>query len=204
MSAQVATSDAPQYPLRLDVEYPESLSRLLNNIPYLKAILLIPHIIVLVVMSLLTTVIGFIAWWAILFTGKYPRGLFDFVVNVQRWSLNVNAYQAMMRDEYPPFSGESAGYPAVSYSVEYPERLSRLLNNIPYLKLILVIPHIVVLIFLFIGSVAVSFIAWWAILFTGKYPRGMFEYTTGVLRWSTRVSAYAGMLTDEYPPFSLK
>lgn len=192
------------YPVRLDIEYPETLSRLLNNIPYLKAILTIPHTLVLLVMWFVTVVIAFIAWWAILFTGQYPRGLFDFVVNVQRWGLNVSVYQGMMRDEYPPFSGESGQYPPVSYTVAYPDRLSRLLNNIPYLKLILLIPHIVVLLFLLVGSLVVTFIAWWAILFTGTYPRGMFDYMVGVSRWNSRVSAYAGMLTDEYPPFSLQ
>jgi len=204
MATEVASMAGGQYPLRYDVEYPETLSRLLNNIPYLKLILVIPHILVLLVMGLLAAVINFIAWWAILFTGAYPRGMFDFVVNVQRWGLGVNAYQYMMRDEYPPFSGEIGKYAPLTYAVEYPDRLSRLLNNIPYLKLILAIPHVIVLIFLFIGFIVVNFIAWWAILFTGKYPREMFDYVVGVSRWSSRVSAYVGMLTDEYPPFSLK
>ena len=155
-------------------------------------------------MWILAAVIGFIAWWAILFTGRYPRGLFEFVVNVQRWGHSVNVYQAMMRDEYPPFSGENGQYSPVTYTLEYPERLSSLLNNIPYVKIILVIPHIIVLIFLFIGFEVVNFIAWWAILFTGKYPRGMFDYVVGVFRWSSRVSAYMGMLTAECAPFSLK
>ena len=204
METTGAAAPASGYPVRFDVEYPEKLSRLLNNIPYVKAVLLIPHIIVLLVMWIIAGVLGFIAWWAILFTARYPRGLFDFVVNVQRWGLNVYGYNAMMRDEYPPFSGDDGKYPAVSYSVQYPERLSRLLNNIPYLKSVLLIPHIIVLIFLIIGWVVVNFIAWWAILFTGRYPRGLFDYSVGVLRWSTRVSAYSSMLTDEYPPFSLK
>ena len=204
METTGVAAPAPGYPVRFDVEYPEKLSRLLNNIPYLKAILLIPHIIVLLVMWIIAGVLGFIAWWAILFTARYPRGLFDFVVNVQRWGLNVYGYNAMMRDEYPPFSGDDGKYPPASYSVQYPDRLSRLLNNIPYLKSVLLIPHIIVLIFLLIGSAVVTFIAWWAILFTGRYPRGLFDYSVGVLRWSTRVSAYSSMLTDEYPPFSLK
>jgi hypothetical protein len=88
--------------------------------------------------------------------------------------------------------------------VDYPPRLSRLLNNIPYLKFILLIPHIVVLLFLAIAWLVVWFISWWAILFTGKYPRGMFDYSVGVLRWSARVNAYGSMFTDKYPPFSMK
>jgi hypothetical protein len=130
--------------------------------------------------------------------------MFNFVVNVQRWIHNVNVYEVMMRDEYPPFSGESGKYPSVTYEVDYPDRLSRLLNNIPYLKLILLIPHFIVLIFLFIAWLVVYFIAWWAILFTGKYPGGMFDFSVGAFRWSSRVSAYAAMMTDKYPPFSMK
>ena len=205
MTMETAVAGAPDgYPLRFDVEYPERLSRLLNNIPYLKMILVIPHLIALLVMSILAGVINFFAWWAILFTGKYPRGLFDFYVNVLRWGLNVNVYETMMRDEYPAFSGEDGRYRAVTYTVDYPERLSRLLNNIPYLKVILLIPHFIVLIFLAIGWLVVNFIVWWAILFTGTYPRGLFDYSVGVFRWSARVNAYAAMLTDSYPPFSLR
>lgn len=202
--ASTPPAPASDYPVHFDVQYPEKVSRLLNNIPYLKFILAIPHILILFVLSFLIWVIAVIAWFSILFTAKYPRGLFNFVVNVQRWGINVNTYEYMLRDEYPPFSGDAGKYPPVTYEVEYPERLSRILNNIPYLKIILLIPHLVVLIFLAIGWLVVYFIAWWAILFTGKYPRGMFDYTVGVFRWSSRVGAYAGMLTDKYPPFSLK
>jgi hypothetical protein len=192
------------YPVRFEVEYPESLSRLLNNIPYLKLILALPHFLVLIVLSFVTSVVSFIAWWAILFTGRYPQGLFNFYVDVQRWNLNATMYIYMLRDEYPPFAGDFGKYPPVTYEVDYPERLSRLLNNIPLLKTILLIPHYVVLVFLAIGWLVVNFIAWWAILFTGRYPRGLFDFTVGVSRWSTRVSAYGAMLTDAYPPFSMK
>ena len=202
--AAPAPTPAPVYPVRFDVQHPEKSSRLLNNIPYLKFILAIPHIIILYIMILLVAVVGFIAWFAILFTGKYPRGMFNFVVNVQRWIHNVNIYEYMMRDEYPPFSGEAGKYPPVTYEVDYPERLSRLLNNIPYLKFILLIPHFIVLILLFIIWLVVYFIAWWAILFTGKYPGGMFDYSVGVYRWASRVGVYAAMMTDKYPPFSMK
>lgn len=204
MTETMTATPTPDSPVHFDVQYPEKLSRLLNNIPYLKFILAIPHFIILIFLGFAAAVVGFIAWWAILFTGKYPRGLFDFYVNVQRWGINLNAYEYMLRDEYPPFSGEAGRYAPVVYSVAYPEKLSRLLNNIPYLKILLLIPHFIVLIFLTIGWLVVYFIAWWAILFTGKYPRGMFDYTVGVVRWSTRVSAYSAMLTDKYPPFSLK
>lgn len=200
----MAATPPGDYPVRFDVQHPEKVSRLLNNIPYLKMILALPHFIVLVLLSFVVAVIGFVAWWAILFTGKYPRGMFDFVVNMQRWSHNVNSYEYMLRDEYPPFSGEAGKYAPVTYEVDYPDSLSRLLNNIPYLKLILLIPHIIVLLFLIIGWLVVYFIAWWAILFTGTYPLGLFNYTVGVTRWGARVGVYAAMMTDKYPPFSMK
>jgi hypothetical protein len=126
------------------------------------------------------------------------------VVNVQRWSTNVNVYTSMLRDEYPPFTGKTGKYPPVTYEVDYPEHSSRLLNNIPYLKFILLIPHYLVLLFMIIAVVVVAFIAWWAILFTGKYPQGMWEFVVGVTRWSLRVGAYGSLLTDAYPPFSTK
>src|SRR3990172_2428157 len=104
METTGVAAPATGYPVRFDVEYPEKLSRLLNNIPYLKAILLVPHIIVLLVMWIIAGVLGFIAWWAILFTGKYPQGLFDYSVGVLRWLARVSAYSSMLTDEYPPFS----------------------------------------------------------------------------------------------------
>jgi hypothetical protein len=203
-SDAIAPRSSSHFPLRFDVQHPAKVSRLLNNIPYLKAILLIPHFIILIILALITFVIAIVAWFAILFTGKYPRGMFDFVVNVQRWSHNVNAYYYMLRDDYPPFSGESGKYAPVTYEVEYPEKLSRLLNNIPYLKAILLIPHFIVLILLIIGWFVVTVIAWFAILFTGTYPLGLFNYTVGVSRWGSRVALYYSMMTDKYPPFSMK
>jgi hypothetical protein len=144
-------------------------------------------------------VIGFIAWFAILFTKRYPRGLFDFVVNVNRWSANVGAYTGLLRDEYPPFSWEPGQY-AVTYEVDYPEELSRWLI---FVKWLLAIPHYIVLLFLFIAAAVVGFIAWFAILFTKRYPRGLFDFVVGVNRWNLRVNAYTSLLRDEYPPFSL-
>ncbi len=190
-------AEAPAYPLRFDVEYPETLSRWLV---FVKWLLAIPHFLILYALNGVVGVITFIAFFAILFTKRYPRGLFDFVVNVYRWQANVGAYAGLLRDEYPPFSWEAAKYP-VTYEVEYPESLSRWLI---FVKWLLVLPNVIVLYLLLIVALFAWIIAWFAILFTGRFPRGLFDFIVGVTRWSLRVNVYANLLRDEYPPFSLK
>ncbi len=196
MSVEATVTGAPGYPMRFDVEYPEGLSRWLI---FVKWLLAIPHFIILWALIYAAEVVTFIAFFAILFTRRYPRGLFDFVVNVNRWSTNVLAYTGLFRDEYPPFSWEPGQY-AVTYEVDYPEELNRWL---PLIKWLLAIPHIIVLLFLYIAASVAWVIAWFAILFTGRFPRGLFDFIVGVLRWQYRVNAYAYLMRDEYPPFSL-
>ena len=191
-------SEASTYPLRFDVDYPEKLSRWLI---FVKWLLALPHFLILYALTAVADVITFIAFFAILFTGRYPRGLFDFVVNIYRWQENVFAYYALFRDEYPPFSWEAGKYP-VTFEVDYPERLSRWMI---FVKWLLAIPHIIVLLFLYIIALVVWVIVWFAILFTGRFPRGLFDFLVGVSRWSLRVNAYALLLLrDDYPPFSLR
>jgi hypothetical protein len=196
MSAEATVAGAPGYPLRYGVEYQEELSRWLI---FVKWLLAIPHFIILWALAIAANVIGFIAFFAILFTKRYPRGLFDFVVNVNRWNANVGAYAGLFRDEYPPFSWEPGQY-AVTYEVDYPQELNRWL---PLIKWLLAFPHYIVLLFLGIAASVAWVIAWFAILFTKRFPRGLFDFTVGVTRWQYRVSAYTGLLRDEYPPFSL-
>ena len=184
------------YPVTFEVEYPEELSRWLI---FVKWLLAIPHFIILYILSVATNLITFVAFFIILFTKQYPRELFDFVVNVQRWSANLSAYTSLMRDEYPPFSWEPGQYP-VTYDVEYPEELSRWLI---FIKWLLIIPHLFVILLLYIALSAVMIIAWFAILFTKQYPESLFQYALGVLRWQARVNAYINLQRDEYPPFTL-
>jgi hypothetical protein len=186
------------YPLRFDVDYPERLSRWLI---FVKWLLAVPHFVIIYALSLVASVITFIAFFAILFTGRYPEGLFKFVVGVYRWNANVSAYVVLLRDEYPPFSWDPGRYP-VTFEVDYPERLSRWKI---FVKWLLVIPNLVVLVLLGIVYYIVLIIVWFAILFTARYPRSLFDFSVGVHRWSLRMAAYASyLLTDEYPPFSLK
>ena len=179
-----------------DVEYPERLSRWLI---FVKWLLIIPHLIILYALIAVAEIITVIAWFAILFTGRYPKGMFDFVVGIYRWQHNVTAYIVLLRDEYPPFSLSAGQYP-VTYDVEYPDHLSRLLI---FFKWLLVIPNLIVLALVSIAYYITLIIAWFAILFTGRYPEGLFRFAVGTLRWSARVSAYLFLLREEYPPFSL-
>jgi len=195
------------YPVTLTVEYPDRLSRgwLLLKVFFGYLYVWIPHGIILALYEMAAGIVTFIAFWAILFTGKYPRGMFDFVVGFVRWFYNVYTYYIyLLRDEYPPFSNEqSASYP-VTLDVEYPERLSRGWVVLKGLLgwLYVGIPHGIILGLYGIVVSIVTFIAFWAILFTGKYPRGMFDFVVGYMRWSLNVTAYLMLLRDEYPPFS--
>ena len=139
-----------------------------------------------------------ISWFAILFTGRYPRGLWDLARTYMRWRANVMAYAALLRDEYPPF-GEGP-YP-VTFEVEYPERSNRWSVA---LRLILAVPQVIVLMFVLLAWLVTVVIAWFAILFTGRYPEGLYTFGVGVQRWTLRVQAYLFLMRDEYPPFSLQ
>jgi len=197
MSTATGAMDAPEYPLRFDVEYADQLNRWL---PLVKWLLAIPHLLIVYALINVVSIIQLIAFFAILFTTKYPQPLFEFVVNIYRWQANVIAYVGLMRDEYPPFSWEPEQYP-VSFEIQYPEELNRWL---PLVKWLLAFPHYVVLTALFIAAAVVWIIAFFAILFTTQFPRGMFDFVVGVLRWWQRVNAYVYFMRDEYPPFSLK
>jgi Domain of unknown function (DUF4389) len=136
----------------------------------------------------------------ILFRRKYPRWWFDWNLELQRFSSRVAVYMALMDDRYPSTDEQQA----VHLDYVYPDASRDLKPWLPLVKWLLAIPHFIVLFFLWIAAVVVVVLAWFAILFTGRYPRGMFGFVEGVLRWSQRVIAYAFLLvTDTYPPFSL-
>ncbi|WP_460072073.1 DUF4389 domain-containing protein [Streptomyces sp. YKOK-I1] len=197
-------------PVRVTARLDAPLSRWLWLV---KWILVIPHIIVLFFLWIAFTVVGVIAFFAILFTEKYPRALFDFNLGVLRWSWRVAfyAYNALATDRYPPFSlGEEPDYPA-RLDIVYPERLSRGLVLVKWW--LLAIPHYIVLGF-FVGGwgygwwngglvTFLAFVAAVVLLFTEKYPRDLFDLITGLNRWVLRVAAYVTLMTDAYPPFRL-
>jgi hypothetical protein len=136
----------------------------------------------------------------ILFRQKYPRWWFDWNLNLSRFSYRVSSYLFLLRDEYPSTDEEQA----VHLNLPYPDVKIQLGRGWPLIKWFLAIPHWVVLAFLIIAAFVVLIIAWFAILFTGRYPRSLFDFTVGVMRWMFRVEAYAILLvTDRYPPFSI-
>lgn len=209
----VAPAAVP-YPVRYDVAYPESLDRVTT---LLRLIWIIP---IAILYGLLSGGAGQVgaeegAWAAggttggllvaptllmLLFRRKYPRWWFDFNREYSRFGARVCVYGALLRDEYP--STDEAQ--AVLLDIDYPDA-TQLNRWLPLVKWLLAIPHYVVLLFLFIGAFFAILAAWFVILFTGRYPRGLFDYVVGVLRWSYRVSGYMALLvTGRYPPFSLR
>jgi hypothetical protein len=205
------------YPARLRGELDPSTSRWLWLV---KWVLVIPHIVVLVFLWIAVTAVTIVAGFAILFTGRYPRGMFDFNVGVMRWTWRVAFYaiSAFGTDRYPPFSLEpDPTYPA-DFIVDYPPRLSRGLVLVKWW--LLVLPHYLI-VAVFAGGWGVGWtggariaggsglitllvlIAAVVLLFSGRYPRSIFDFVMGLNRWCYRVLAYAALMTDEYPPFRL-
>jgi len=136
----------------------------------------------------------------ILFRQKYPRWWFDWNLNLVRFENRVAAYLFLLRDEYPSTDEEQQ----VHLNFPYPDARNDLNRWLPLVKWLLAIPHLIILVFLALAAFVVVIIAWFAILFTGRYPEGLFDFVVGVMRWGNRVQGYAFVLiTDRYPPFSL-
>ncbi len=189
-------SARPPHPVSFDVAYPERLSRLTT---FFRLILVIPQLLATMLLLLAVEILTILAWFAILFTGRYPRAFFEFTTGVLRWQANVIAYAALLRDEYPPFSWEPGAY-ALALDIPYAERQSRVRL---FVRLITIIPNYIVFTFVAYGWYFTTFIAWWAILITGRYPRGLFKFSVGVGRWYNRQASYLLLMRDEYPPYSV-
>jgi hypothetical protein len=220
-----APTEKMGYAARLDIDYPEKLDRLTT---FFRVFMLIP---IAVILSLITTSgqivtntvyldeanhvilrtrdaaggvaagIAVATALMIVFRQRYPRWWFDFHRELTRFSTRVGAYALLLTDQYPSTVEEQF----VHLEVDYPDVEKDLKRGMPLVKWFLAIPHYFVLAFLVIGVFFAVVIAWFAILFTGSYPRGIFDYVVGVIRWGLRVNAYAFLLvTDVYPPFSLK
>ena len=218
-------TEAESYPARLDIDYPETLDRFST---FFRLIWIIPIAIVASLLSAtssstVTTVAvtetgtvvskatssggGIVAGLfaatvlMIVFRERYPRWWFDFGRELARFTMRVGAYLVLLTDQYPSTEDEQS----VHLEIDYPD-VGRDLNRwLPLVKWLLAIPHYIVFVFLAIGAFFAVFIAWFAVLFTGRYPQGLFDYVVGVARWGLRIQAYAILLvTDRYPPFSLR
>jgi hypothetical protein len=214
---QMNTLDAP-YAARLDIDYPERLDRLTT---FFRLFWIIP---IAIILSLLTatgneTVItatgetvvrstGGISsglWLAtllmIVFRVRYPRWWFDFARELTRFGWRVGTYLTLLTDRYPSTVEEQA----VHLEIDYPDVEHDLNRWLPLVKWLLAIPHYIVLVVLWLAAIVAVVIAWFAIVFTGRYPRPLFDFVVGVGRWSLRVAAYVFLLvTDRYPPFTLR
>ncbi|MBU1175326.1 MAG: DUF4389 domain-containing protein [Alphaproteobacteria bacterium] len=211
-------ADTSSYAARLDIDYPERLDRLTT---LLRLIWAIPILIILGLLSNASTTqtidaagqvvqtsgggiaagLTIATLLMIVFRQKYPRWWFDFALELGRFSARVGAYMLLLTDRYP--STDEAQ--SVHLDVDYPDAQNGLNRWLPLVKWLLAIPHYIVLIVLFVVMIIVTILAWVIILLTGSYPRALFDFVVGTLRWGTRVWAYAFLLvTDEYPPFSLR
>jgi len=218
-------ADHPEYAARLQIDYPEKLSRLTT---FFRLIWIIPIAVILSLVSgtgqtvtntvtlneagevisnasqsaggllsglFLATVL------MILFRHRYPRWWFDFARELTRFGARVSAYLFLLTDQYPSTVDEQS----IHLEIDYPDVKIDLSRWMPLVKWLLAIPHYIVLFFLGIAAIVATIIAWFAILVTGQYPRALFDFVVGVGRWSLRVVAYASLLvTDSYPPFSLR
>jgi hypothetical protein len=201
------------YPVKLSVDYPD---RKLNRLTtFFRIFMVIPIFIVLALLigasfkwgnngwNTQYSVIGLVVLPTILmllFRKKYPRWWFDWNLALTKFSTRVSVYLGLLTDIYPSTDEEQS----VNIKIDYPDVQNDLNRWLPLVKWIMAIPHYIVLAFLAIAAFVVVIIAWFAILFTGNYPRNLFDFVVGVYRWSLRVSGYAFILvTDKYPPFSL-
>ncbi len=199
------------HPIQFDVDYPDVPRNRATAV--FRLLLVIPILVVLAAVGATgfaddgTELVGAAAGvlflpplLLIVFRQKYPRWWFDFNVGYLRFDARVFAYALLLRDEYPSTDEEQA----VHLELPYPDVATDLNRWLPLVKWFLAIPHYVVLFVLGIGVVLATIAAWFAILFTGRHPRGLFDFTVGVMRWHNRVAGYAfALVTDTYPPFRL-
>jgi Domain of unknown function (DUF4389) len=180
--------------------------RIANWRPLVNWLLAIPHLVVLYGLRLLSQVVAIVSWFVIVFTGRLPEGLAGVQAMCLRYELRVYLFVGFLRDDYPPFAfSTTAADPGEDPRVRVdfaPETADR--NRLTvFFRLFLVLPHVVVLAVLAVAAVVAYLIAFFAVLFTGAWPRGLRDFVLGVVRWSLRVEAYFSLLTDRYPPFSL-
>ncbi len=187
----------PPYPARLQIDYPDRLDRLST---LLRIVFIIPALILVTLVTGAMNNVGIAVAIMLLFRRRYPPAWFAWARYMQEYSTRVGAYFLLLTDQYPSTTE------AQSVHLELDEPSGDALNRfLPLVKWLLALPHYIVLVLIGIAAVLVTIVAWFAILVTGRYPRGLFDFVVGMLRWGLRVTAYVLVLnTDRYPPFSLR
>ena len=197
-------ASSPAYPVRFTFEPAERIARWRPLVAWL---LVLPHLFVLYAIQIVASVCVLINWFAILFTGKMPEGLAGFPELQLRYQLRVMTYATFLQEEYPPFTfatepTDPGDYPRMAVDVD-PALTGR--NRLTvFFRSFLVLPHIFVLVFVGLAAAILIWIAWFVVIVTAKWPDGMREFVIGYFRWTTRVTGYAFLLTDEYPPFTTR
>ena len=193
--AEPSGPPSPDYPARFEITYPTELNRWL---PLVKWLLLLPHYIALAFVGIAAFFVLIFGFFAVLFTGRWPRGAFDFLVGTYRWAYRVAAYFHLMTDAYPPFSlADDPSYP-VRLDVDYPEHVA---NWRPLVQWLLAIPYLFIASILYWLTGVLTIAAFFTVLFTKRVPRELFELMVPGIRWSVRGNAYSHFLTDRYPPW---
>jgi hypothetical protein len=187
---------SPRYPAQLELAYPAELNRWL---PLVKWLLLLPHYVALWFVALGAFFVAIYAFFAVLITGRWPQGAFDYLVGTFRWAYRVAAYFHLMTDAYPPFTlADDPAYP-VRFAIEQPPVVARWR---PLVQWLLAIPYLWVAGALYWLTGVLTILAFFTILFTKAIPRGLFELMVPGLRWTARGNAYAYFQTTRYPPFT--
>jgi hypothetical protein len=197
-----AAPGAGGYPARLTISDDNKIA---NWRALVHIFMAIPHLIVLSLLGIVAQVVGVISWFIILFTGKLPEGLHNMQAMYLRYTNRTVGFMLLLTEEYPPFEFDANALDQTNYPIrsDYDYQGEGRNRLTTFFRFIMLIPAMFVLYIVMIGASVVYILAWFAVLFTGKMPSGMRNFLIGTARWGNRVQAYARLLTDEYPPFSM-
>ncbi|WP_456696638.1 DUF4389 domain-containing protein [Aeromicrobium sp. P5_D10] len=200
-AGQTPTPAPGGYPATMTVNLPEKIARwrVIGNM-----ILAIPHFIIVYALIIVAEILAIVAWILGVFTGKIPAGILTFFAMVVRYQTRVGVYSSFLTEDYPPFGFSATFADPGDYSavrVDFAAETEGRSRVSIFFRIILAIPHMIVLYVVSIIAFFVYIIGWFAVLFTGSWPTGLRNFIVGLMRWSTRLSAYLFLLTDDYPPF---
>lgn len=191
--------------MKLVIKHQEQYSRgeLLLRTFFGMFYIVLPHLFILMFVGLYGAILAFVAFWVVLFTGRYPESMFEYQVNLMKWMIRLDARLYNLSDGYPAF-GLKATDEHTDLIVPYPEKISRglVLLRLFFGFIYVYIPHGFILVFrgFFVGILV--FLAWWVVLFTASYPQSFHEWVVGQMRWQMRINLYMGFMTDTYPAFT--